>query len=120
MLRLIFLPLVFGCMVGCYPNYTIIEHSDLTLPAGGERPQIVVEMVNGPVTISTAQCKDITGQLTKRGVGEDKEQAEKEIKAIEFEHNLLVDGKIVIKAKRADGSRSWNSSPRRPRYKPTR
>ena len=108
MLRYTTLLLLLPLLVGCHPNYTILEHSDIKLPAGNE-PSIMIEMFNGPITITTAQCKDITGQLTKRGVGEDKEAAEKEIEAIDFENNVL-DGRIIIKARRIDGSKSWNSS----------
>lgn len=108
MLRFATLLLIVPWLVGCHPNYTIVEHSDLKLRVGDE-PSIVVEMYNGPISISTANCKDITGQLTKRGVGEDKEAAEKEIAAIDFDHNV-VDGKIIIKAKRVDGSKAWNGS----------
>lgn len=109
MFRFVALPLLLASLLGCHPQYTIIEHSDLTYPASGDKPVIVIEMINGPITITTAQCKDITGQLTKRGVGNDKEDAEKEIEAIAFE-SKIVDDKIVIKAIRKDGGKVWNSS----------
>ncbi|MFT3879600.1 MAG: DUF4097 family beta strand repeat-containing protein [Gemmatales bacterium] len=108
MIRLSLLPFAVCFLMGCHPNYTIVEHSDIVLPSG-EQPKLVVEMVNGPITITTAKCKEITGQLTKRGVGADKIDAEKELKNMEFDSNV-VDGKIVIKAKRTDGGKSWNSS----------
>lgn len=108
MIRLFLLPLAACFLLGCHPNYTIVEHSDIVLPSG-EQPKLVVEMVNGPITITTAKCKEITGQLTKRGVGADKEDAEKELANIAFDSNV-VDGKIVIKAKRTNGGKSWNSS----------
>lgn len=108
MIRLAILPLAVCFLLGCHPGYTIVEHSDILLPCG-EQPKLVVEMFNGPITITTAKCKEVTGQLTKRGVGSDKEDAEKELKNMEFETGV-VDGKIVIKAKRTDGGRSWNSS----------
>lgn len=109
MLRLSSFLLLVPFLLGCYPQYTILEHQDITLPAG-ERPTIVVEMHNGPISISTAQCKDITGQLTKRGVGADKEEAEKEIKVLDFETGIVNGKVVVIKVKRLDGSKSWNSS----------
>lgn len=98
------------CLLGCTPNYTIYEHSDVTLPASGEKPVIVVEMVNGPITVTTAVCKEITGKLTKRGVGADKEEAEKELKAMAFDFQPNVDGKIVIKVIRTDGNKQWYNS----------
>jgi DUF4097 and DUF4098 domain-containing protein YvlB len=107
MIRLSLIPLAFCLLLGCHPSYTIVEHSDIVLPSG-EQPKVVVEMVNGPITIATAKCKEITGQLTKRAVGTDKEDAEKELQNIAFDSNV-VDGKIVIKAKRANG-KSWNNS----------
>jgi len=108
MIRLMLIPALALFLVGCHPNYTIVEHSDIILTCG-EQPRLVVEMVNGPITITTAKCKEITGQLTKNGVGMDKEEAEKELKLITFDSNI-VDGKTIIKAKRIDGSTSWNSS----------
>jgi len=95
-------------LLGCHPNYTIVEHSDISLPCS-EQAWIVVEMVNGPITITTAKCKEITGRLTKNGVGLDKEEAEKELANIVFDSKPVND-KIVIQAKRADGSKSWNNS----------
>jgi len=108
MIRVSLLPLAVCFLLGCHPNYTIVEHSDIVLPSG-EQPKLVVEMINGPITITTAKCKEITGQLTKRGVGAEKEEAEKELTRIAFDSDVI-DGKIVIKAKRTDGGKSWNSS----------
>lgn len=108
MIRLLLIPTLALFLVGCHPYYTIVEHSDITLPSG-EQPRLVVEMINGPITITTAKCKEITGQLTKNGVGLDQAEAEKELKLITFDSNI-VDGKIIIKAKRIDGSTSWNNS----------
>ncbi|HQR07092.1 MAG TPA: DUF4097 family beta strand repeat-containing protein [Gemmatales bacterium] len=108
MIRLSLLPLAVCFLLGCHPSYTIVEHSDIALPSG-EQPKLVVEMINGPITITTAKCKEITGQLTKRAVGADQEDAEKELKNITFDSNV-VDGKIIIKARRTDGGKSWNSS----------
>ncbi len=106
------LPLLFlvAAVVGCSPQYTIIEHSDVNLTTSGDRPTLVVEMINGTITIETVNGKDISGQLTVRGVGIDKEEAEKEIKAIHFDIKPDVEGKIQIKTIRTDGNKHWNSS----------
>jgi hypothetical protein len=98
---LLLLPLLAGCS-----NYTIVElHPYPPLPAG-DKPTVVVEMVNGPIKIITIPGKEIFAKLTKRGVGRDKDEAEKEIQAMEFEVGLA-DGKIVFKAKRTNGSKYW-------------
>lgn len=110
MFRNVAVILLCSFLMGCTPNYTILEHSDITLPASGERPVIVVEMVNGPITITTAKCKEITGKLTKRGVGADKEEAEKELQLLAFDFQPNTDGKIVVKALRTDGNKNWKSS----------
>lgn len=108
MLRTSILPLFVCFLMGCHPQYTIVEHSDITLPCG-EQPRLVVEMANGPITITTAKCKEVTGQLTKRGVGMDKDEAELELKNIAFDSDI-VDGMIIIRAKRTNGNKSWNGS----------
>lgn len=110
MLRIFLLLFLFPVVTGCTPNYTILEHRDLNMTATGDRPTIVIEMMHGPITVTTANGKEISGQLTVRGVGVDKEEAEKEIKAIDFDIKPDVDGKILIKATRTDGSKHWNNS----------
>jgi DUF4097 and DUF4098 domain-containing protein YvlB len=103
------MPILVLFLVGCHPEYTIVENHDIALPCG-EQPQLVIEMVNGPITITTAKCKEVTGKLTKRAVGQDKDDAEKELTRIVFDNKVAVDGKIIVQAKRADGSKSWNNS----------
>jgi hypothetical protein len=101
--------LLLPVLIGCTPNYTIIETSDLNLPFGNQHT-LHVEMANGPITITTAKTKEVSGKLTKRGVGADKEEAEKELEAIDFEYKANDDGKMVIKVIRKDGNKHWNSS----------
>lgn len=100
-----FLLLLLPCLAGC-SNYTIVEHHDYPNLPAGDKPVVVVEMVNGPVKITTIPGKEIFARLTKRGVGRDKNEAEKEIQAMEFEV-APADGKITFKAKRANGSKYW-------------
>jgi DUF4097 and DUF4098 domain-containing protein YvlB len=107
-MRWIIVPLLLPLLVGCESHYTILEHHDINLPAG-EKPTIVIEMANGPVTITTGPGKNIVGKLTKRGVGFDKEEAERELAAMEFELKPGDNGKIYIKARRIDKNR-WHSS----------
>ncbi len=101
---LLLLSLVTGCA-----NYTILEHSEQTLPAS-DKPTLIVEMANGSIQVKSVPGKEIHAKLTKRGVGADKEEAEKEIAAMDFELIPEGDGRIRIKAKRLDGSKYWNHS----------
>ena len=107
---MLLLPCFLGSLLGCQAQYTIIEHSDVHVPVTGDQPTVLIEMFNGPIQISTVAGNEITGQLTVRAVGADKEEAEKEIQAIDFDIQPNVEGKIVIKAIRKDGSKSWNGS----------
>src|SRR5262245_4421980 len=100
--------LLLPFLVGCQNDYTILEHHDINLPAG-DKPTIVIKMSNGPITVTTGPGKHIVGKLTKRGVGFDKEEAERELAAMDFELKPDVDGKIEIKATRHD-KRGWHSS----------
>src|SRR4029078_10066607 len=100
--------LLLPLFVGCKNNHTILEHHPVSLPAG-ERLSLVVEMVNGPITITTGSGKNITGKLTKRGVGFDKDEAERELAAMDFEMVPEGDNVIRIKAVRKDKHR-WNNS----------
>jgi DUF4097 and DUF4098 domain-containing protein YvlB len=102
-----FLLLLLPCLVGC-ANYTIVEHHDYPNLPAGDKPTVVVEMVNGPIKITTIPGKEIFARLTKRGVGRDKNEAEKEIQAMEFEV-VPADGKITFRAKRTNGSKYWPS-----------
>ncbi|MFO0816280.1 MAG: DUF4097 family beta strand repeat-containing protein [Gemmatales bacterium] len=101
--------LLLPILLGCTPNYTIVEHTDVSLPFGTQHT-VQVEMANGPITITTAKVKEVTGKVTKRGVGADKEEAEKELEAIDFDYKANDDGKMVIKVIRKDGNKHWNSS----------
>lgn len=109
MLRLVALVFLVPCLTGCTPDYTILEHRDVSLPVG-EKPHLFIEMANGSIDITSTSGKDVTGKLTKRGVGVDKEEAEAELAAIAFDMIPNQDGKIVIRVKRTDGRKQWNSS----------
>lgn len=109
MLRLVALVFLVPCLTGCTPDYTILEHRDVNLPVG-DKPHLLIEMANGSIEITSTPGKDVIGKLTKRGVGIDKEEAEKELSAIAFDLIPNQDGKIVIRAKRTDDRKQWNSS----------
>src|SRR4051794_25908822 len=100
--------LLLPLLTGCQSNYTILEHHDIDLPAS-DKPTLVLEMINGSITITTGPGKNIVGKLTKRGVGFDKEEAEKEIAAMDFDLTPDADGKVHIKAVRRDKNK-WHSS----------
>jgi DUF4097 and DUF4098 domain-containing protein YvlB len=100
---LLLLPILAGCT-----DYTIVENHPHTIPVG-EKPSLVVEMVNGPIDVKMVPGKELFATLTKRGVGKDKEAAEREIAAIDFEIKPDDNGKISIRSKRVEGS-YWGSS----------
>jgi len=100
--------LLLPLLAGCQANYTILEHHDINLPTG-DKPTLVLEMANGPITITPGPGRSIVGKLTKRGVGFNKDEAEQQLAAMDFDLVPEAGNKVRIKAIRKDRSR-WGSS----------